>query len=241
MTVRVSARTLLSNDMRVVTRTELEGSLMSVAAEIRAEIARQGTNASEIARRLGVRRMTFSDHLNERTRFTDDELVAVGQVLGVPAWELMRRAAQHSDALAGEEGCAVGPVDVTGWSEEEREALEEEDAHRASAGSESSRDYLALTVMLRQAVGEQITPAVFVDLSDRLLRASPAELRRWVEDPRRLHPGLAGGVVAAGPSPQELLDHEQACDSCWSLDDARGHLCGDEDPATHRSSVEEVA
>ena len=26
------------------------------------------------------------------------------------------------------------------------------------------------------------------------------------------------------PSVQELLEHEAACDSCWSLDDAAGHL-----------------
>ncbi|WP_147681396.1 helix-turn-helix transcriptional regulator [Actinomyces ruminicola] len=49
------------------------------------------------------------------------------------------------------------------------------------------------------------------------------------------------GAALAGVPAEDLLAHEQACDSCWSLDDAARHLSGDEDPATHRSSDEEVA
>lgn len=30
--------------------------------------------------------------------------------------------------------------------------------------------------------------------------------------------------AASAPSAQELLEHEAACDSCWSLDDAAEHL-----------------
>ena len=33
------------------------------------------------------------------------------------------------------------------------------------------------------------------------------------------------------PSPQDLLDHEQVCDSCWSLNDAAEHLTGPQDVA----------
>ncbi|WP_168708056.1 helix-turn-helix domain-containing protein [Actinomyces procaprae] len=49
------------------------------------------------------------------------------------------------------------------------------------------------------------------------------------------------GAALAGVPAEALLQHEQVCDSCWSLDDAARHLSGDEDPATHRSSDEEVA
>lgn len=49
------------------------------------------------------------------------------------------------------------------------------------------------------------------------------------------------GAALAGVPAEALLEHEAACDSCWSLDDAARHLSGDEDPATHRASDEEVA
>ncbi|WP_180272152.1 helix-turn-helix domain-containing protein [Actinomyces ruminis] len=49
------------------------------------------------------------------------------------------------------------------------------------------------------------------------------------------------GAAIADVPVEALLEHEAVCDSCWSLDDAARHLSGDEDPATHRSSDEEVA
>lgn len=67
---------------------------MSVASEVRAEIARQGTNASALAEAAGLRRNTLYARLNERSEFTLPELRAVGAVLGVEPWEFMRRAAQ---------------------------------------------------------------------------------------------------------------------------------------------------
>lgn len=48
-------------------------------------------------------------------------------------------------------------------------------------------------------------------------------------------------LTDAGPTDEALGAHEAVCDSCWSLEDARRHLCGDEDPVSHRSSDEEVA
>ncbi|QHO91059.1 hypothetical protein CWT12_06605 [Actinomyces sp. 432] len=35
----------------------------------------------------------------------------------------------------------------------------------------------------------------------------------------------------AGVSAEALLEHEQACESCWSLDDAAAHLAGDKEVA----------
>lgn len=64
---------------------------------------------------------------------------------------------------------------------------------------------------------------------------SPAMEARGIDAVERV------GAALAGVPAEDLLAHEQACDSCWSLDDAARHLSGDEDPATHRSSDEEVA
>ena len=48
-------------------------------------------------------------------------------------------------------------------------------------------------------------------------------------------------LTDVGTTDEALGAHEAVCDSCWSLEDARRHLCGDEDPVSHRSSDEEVA
>ncbi len=39
------------------------------------------------------------------------------------------------------------------------------------------------------------------------------------------------GAALAGVPVEALLQHEQACDSCWSLDDAAAHLAGDKEVA----------
>lgn len=39
------------------------------------------------------------------------------------------------------------------------------------------------------------------------------------------------GAALAGVPAEALLEHEAACDSCWSLDDAAAHLAGDKEVA----------
>lgn len=75
-----------------------------------------------------------------------------------------------------------------------------------------------------------------------VLGVSPAELMRRAD---RTSPALAdempapptavgGGSPASPSSVERLLEHEQACDSCWSLEDAARHTAGaadETDPA----------
>lgn len=65
---------------------------MNVAAEVRAEIAKQGIEISALAEDSGVPRGRLSNRLNEHREFTLAELNAVGEVLGIPGWEFHRRA-----------------------------------------------------------------------------------------------------------------------------------------------------
>ena len=67
---------------------------MAVAAEVRAELARQEMTVTDLANRLGWRYETLRSRVNEATEFKDTEITAVGMALGVPGWELMRRAAE---------------------------------------------------------------------------------------------------------------------------------------------------
>lgn len=72
---------------------------MSVADEVRAEVARQRSNYTALAKAAGMRRATLSDRLNEHSEFTLPELKAIGKVLAVPRHELIRRADER-DAMA---------------------------------------------------------------------------------------------------------------------------------------------
>ena len=89
-----------------------------------------------------------------------------------------------------------------------------------------------------------------------VLGVSPAELMRRAD---RTSPALAdempapptavgGGSPASPSSVERLLEHEQACDSCWSLEDAARHTAGAADetdsavrPAALAATGQEVA
>lgn len=73
---------------------------MNIAAEIRAEMARRGISTKSLADSVGLRRPYLSLRLNEHREFLSGELNAIGDALGVPAWELMRRAEENASALA---------------------------------------------------------------------------------------------------------------------------------------------
>ncbi|WP_146032368.1 helix-turn-helix domain-containing protein [Actinomyces qiguomingii] len=140
---------------------------MSVASEIRAEMARRGITGTALADEVSLKRPYLSLRLNEHADLKVGELVAIGDALGVPGWELLRRSRRPQSVAAS------GP--------------------------------------------------------------SPAVEAQGIAAVERV------GAALAGVPAEALLAHEQACDSCWSLEDAARHLSGDEDPATHRSSDEEVA
>lgn len=118
----------------------------------------------------------------------------------------------------------------------------------AKAGLESSNAYQKIMGKRALSVDEftSLSQALGFEPAEMLARVSADGDRSAVVEPARAEfEGVAAaervGAALAGVPAEDLLAHEQACDSCWSLDDAARHLSGDEDPATHRSSEEEVA
>lgn len=94
----------------------------------------------------------------------------------------------------------------------------------------------------------RVAAALGTTLPELITRADAPEPPSVVVEPEPARAEFQGattvgrvGAALADVPVEALLEHEQACDSCWSLDDAARHLSGDEDPATHRSSDEEVA
>ena len=73
---------------------------MTIASEIRAEMGRDQISATELASKAGI---SFSSMrrkvLDESRAINTDELLKIAQALGIPAWELMRRA-EESDTPA---------------------------------------------------------------------------------------------------------------------------------------------
>lgn len=66
---------------------------MSVAAEIRAEMARQRISLSEMNERTGYTKQKLSRMVNVETQPLDIEATStIANALGTTAWELMRRA-----------------------------------------------------------------------------------------------------------------------------------------------------
>lgn len=65
--------------------------------EVRAEMERQGWKGVMLAERLGMRRATLSARLSGRTELSPGLLTDIARVLGLPAWELMRRAEANLD------------------------------------------------------------------------------------------------------------------------------------------------
>lgn len=64
----------------------------SVAAEVRAELGRQGHNNAWLAAQLGVTQMWVSRRLRGETRITEDDLKRIAAVLGMPPADLFRPA-----------------------------------------------------------------------------------------------------------------------------------------------------
>lgn len=75
-----------------------------VAAEIRGELGKKRMTYTDLADALGKSRQYVSQKIATRTTtFTDVELDAIGTAVGVPGWEIMRRAkeAQRSEKKEG--------------------------------------------------------------------------------------------------------------------------------------------
>jgi transcriptional regulator with XRE-family HTH domain len=57
----------------------------TVAAEVRAELARRNISKTEAAAKLGISRTLLWNRLRGESPFTVDELEALAELLGVPA------------------------------------------------------------------------------------------------------------------------------------------------------------
>lgn len=66
-----------------------------VAAEVRAELGRQGRDASWLAARVGVSDMWVSRRLRAITGFTVDDLLRIAAALDVPPQQFLPRVAEE--------------------------------------------------------------------------------------------------------------------------------------------------
>lgn len=67
---------------------------MDLAAEIRAEMARQEISGLDLARRIGMGRSTLNRKTGGESKITIPDLERIGAGLSVEPWELMRRASE---------------------------------------------------------------------------------------------------------------------------------------------------
>lgn len=85
---------------------------------IRAQMETRGWTVTALAEAVGLKRPYLSQRLNGHAEFKTGELASIGAVLGVPAWELMRRAeaeteralADGTDALPAPETQSIEPA-----------------------------------------------------------------------------------------------------------------------------------
>lgn len=64
-----------------------------VAGEVRAHMARQRCTAAKLSTELGIPKATLSRKLNGKTPFLVDELMSIGDVLGIDVVALLEAAA----------------------------------------------------------------------------------------------------------------------------------------------------
>lgn len=76
----------------------------AVAAEVRAEFARQqGKSIAEVARSLGMRRSTLSQHINGKSAaLSPGELLAISEYLDVALDTFFSPASSHSTSGVGQ-------------------------------------------------------------------------------------------------------------------------------------------
>ena len=91
------------------------------------------------------------------------------------------------------------------------------------------------------SVGElaAVATALGTTAGTLLTRAEAAESSRSAS-PASAPVGPAVGGTPASASVERLLEHEQACDSCWSLEDAARHTAGaadETDPAVRPAAL----
>ena len=85
---------------------------MSLAAEIRAEMGRKNIRPAGLARTTGMSKQKISRMISKEAQAVQDEdLEKIAKSLGLPTWELMRRAEEN------EEGATYSTSDALGNNE----------------------------------------------------------------------------------------------------------------------------
>lgn len=69
---------------------------MDLAAEIRAEMARQQITGQDLAPLIGMSRSTLSRKTTGAAQMTMHDLEAISAALGVEPWEMVRRASERA-------------------------------------------------------------------------------------------------------------------------------------------------
>ena len=79
---------------------ESEKTVETIGENVREAMADRGFSIAEVASRIGIGRQTFSRKLNGHVDFSASEITSLGEVVGVPAWELVRRAEESLKTTA---------------------------------------------------------------------------------------------------------------------------------------------
>ena len=74
---------------------------MSFAAEVRAEMGRQGITSAKLADLANISRPTITRKITQGTKdLTLEQMESISGALNVPVWELMRRAEENAQEEA---------------------------------------------------------------------------------------------------------------------------------------------
>ena len=85
---------------------------MSLAAEIRAEMGRKNIRPAGLARTTGMSKQKISRMISKEAQAVQvEDLEKIAKSLGLPTWELMRRAEEN------EEGATYSTSDALGNNE----------------------------------------------------------------------------------------------------------------------------
>lgn len=79
---------------------ESEKTVETIGEIVREAMADRGFSIAEVASRIGIGRQTFSRKLNGHVDFSASEIMSLGEVVGVPAWELVHRAEESLKTTA---------------------------------------------------------------------------------------------------------------------------------------------
>ena len=79
---------------------ESEKTLETIGEIVREAMADRGFSIAEVASRIGIGRQTFSRKLNGHVDFSASEITSLGEVVGVPEWELLYRARARAEEAA---------------------------------------------------------------------------------------------------------------------------------------------